>query len=755
MAKKYLVIVESPSKASTIKKILGKNYDVVASVGHIKNLPKSKIGVDIENDFTPKYITIKGKGPVIKKIKDKVKKVDRVYLAADPDREGEAIAWHLAEMLKLKEKKSRIEFNEITKTAVKAAVKKPREINMDRVNAQQARRILDRLVGYKITPLLWQVLSANTSAGRVQSVALKLICKLEEKIKAFVPEKYWEVSGLFNEKMNLDIHKIDGKKVGKIKDETLVDELKKALKGKSRKFEVISTEVSKKSKKPPLPLRTSTLQQLGSSYLGFSSSKTMMVAQSLYEGINLDGNHIGLITYMRTDSTRISDEAKKNAQKYIKEIYGEEYVGDYKSKEKKDKKVQDAHEAIRPTDVILDPEKIKKHLKKDQYKLYKLIWERFLISQFSNMKYEQFKIINEYEKYQFRGIINKVTFPGYYKIFKEDDEIITADFPEIKKGEIQKLSKLNIKEGETKPPSRLSEASLVKQLEKEGIGRPSTYSSIIATIKKRKYVELKNKSFIPTKLGFDVVKELEKYFPKIMDIKFTAEMEDTLDEVEEGTREWKEVLKEFYSDFEIYLKKYEKEVKLITDRKIVADIKCPICGGEMLLKTGRFGKFLECEGYEECKQRFSLPKNISIPKKDIEAGKITVKKEVEQVLKEKNGVMTDLKCEKCSGKMLIKKGRFGQYLECENYKECQERSSLPKGIDLSEENGIIMIKDQILKERSEDRKAIEEAGKCEKCGSPFIVKKGRFGKFLACSNYPNCKNIQKYPGNDRKKDGKK
>ena len=468
MAKKLdknkLVIVESPAKAKTIEKILGRTYKVISSYGHIIDLPKTKIGVDVNDNFKPSYHTIKGKGPIIKQLKEAAKKADKIYLASDPDREGESIAWHIANTLKLDHnEKNRIEFHEITERAIKDAVKNPKKINISRVNSQQARRILDRLVGYEISPFLWKLISPNTSAGRVQSVALKIICELEDKIKNFVPEKYWDVKGIFDEKYNLNLYKIDNEKIDKLKDEKLLDRVKKDLK---KKYEVISSKVLKKIKNPPLPLKTSTLQQLASSYLGFSASKTMTVAQKLYEGVGIKGEHKGLITYMRTDSTRISDEAKEMAKEYIIKNFGKEYLGSISTKAKKNNKnIQDAHEGIRPTDINLIPQNIMQYLDKDQFKLYNLIWQRFLISQLASMKYEQFEYILEKDKIQYRGSINKIIFDGYYKVFKEDEDLPIGDFPEIKEGDKFTLDKLDIKEDYTKPPARLTESSLVKTLE--------------------------------------------------------------------------------------------------------------------------------------------------------------------------------------------------------------------------------------------------------------------------------------------------
>ncbi len=820
--KKNLVIVESPAKAKTIEKMLGRNYVVTASFGHIRDLPKSKIGVDVENNFEPSYSTIKGKGEVTKNLRALAKKSEKVFLASDPDREGEAIAWHIAHILKLPEDDlNRIEFNEITKTAIKEAVSHPRVVDQNKVDAQQARRILDRLVGYTISPLLWKVISSNTSAGRVQSVALKLICDLEDKIKAFIPEKYWEVSGDFKDNIKLKLHKISGEKADKIFDRKVVDEIEKDLPKKVLK--VVSAKISDRVKRPPLPLKTSTLQQLASSYLGFSASRTMRVAQGLYEGQNIDGTRKGLITYMRTDSTRISDEAKEAAKSFIVEKYGKEYIGQYKEKKaKKDEKVQDAHEAIRPSYVDLEPSKVKEYLSEEQYKLYKLIWERFIISQLAPMKYKQFEVINEWDKYQFRGTANKITFDGYYKVFKGEDEIKTSDFPNISEGDQMPLEKLEVKEGITKAPARLTESSLVKKLESDGIGRPSTYASIIETLKKREYVEVSGRSFIPTSLGYEVKEELEENFPHIMDKTFTAEMENRLDGIEEGSEKWKKVLSDFYTDLEGYLKVFQKKVEDLENRRIESDVPCPCGSGLMLMKNGRFGRYLKCED-ESCEEKYSL-KGIDIPKEQLKEGKIIVKDIVIPREKKKRGQPTDMFTDD-NHRLLLKLGPFGSYLESENFKEDEIRIPLPASIKkllaedaieevdgimpmkaiteealaiakgkptdiltdkgarvylkpgryghylesenfkvdevriklnpelkklakeekLQEKDGFVQVKKYIDKDIAENKKLVEEAGPCERCGKPFEVKEGRWGKFLVCTGAPKCKNQRKLP----------
>ena len=746
MGKKNLVIVESPAKAKTIEKILGKDFHVVASFGHVRDLPKSKLGVDVENNFKPSYSTIKGKGEVIKNLKDMAKKSDKVFLASDPDREGEAIAWHIAYALKLSENDpNRIEFNEITETAIKDSIKHPRKIDMDKVNAQQARRILDRLVGYEISSLLWKSISSNTSAGRVQSVALKLICDLEDEIKKFIPVKFWEIKGEFTNKLKLSLYKVEDKKIDKLTDEKVVEEIKKVEK---KDFEVIEAKVLKKSKNSPLPLKTSTLQQLASSYLGFSASKTMRIAQGLYEGIDIEGTHKGLITYMRTDSTRISDDAVEMAKNYILENFGKEYLGVKKTSKSK-QKIQDAHEAIRPTDINLTPDSLKNTLDKDQQKLYKLIWERFVISQLAPMKYVQFVLVCNYDKFSFRGTINKIIFDGYYKIFKEEEDLPLGEFPDIKVGDILKLEKLLIKEDYTKPPSRFTESSLVKKLEAEGIGRPSTYATIIETLKKREYVALEGKSFVPTALGYEIKNKLDENFPNIMNIKFTAELENELDEVAEGEKDWISLLSVFYKDLKYYIDKFKIKVEEEMSRIIESDVPCSCGKGNMILKTGRFGRYLACPNEEDgCKERISL-KGIEIPAEEIENGKIYVKEKVEELVKAKKGKETDV-LTSTGAKYLLKTGRFGSYLESENFSEDNDRMPLPPEIrkmlannKIEEKNGVMQINTELKKIKDEEDRILKAAGRCEKCGRPFKISRGRWGKFLACTGYPECKNIKK------------
>uniref|UniRef100_UPI0025E24E58 type I DNA topoisomerase n=1 Tax=uncultured Fusobacterium sp. TaxID=159267 RepID=UPI0025E24E58 len=519
--KKNLVIVESPAKAKTIEKILGKTYQVVASFGHVRDLPKSKLGVDIENNFTPSYSTIKGKGDVIKNLKALAKKSDKVYLASDPDREGEAIAWHIAHALKLDENdNNRIEFNEITEHAIKDSITHPRKIDMNKVNAQQARRILDRLVGYGISSLLWKSVASNTSAGRVQSVALKLICDLEHEIKKFVPVKFWEVKGDFTNDLKLSLYRVENKKIDRLTDEDIVKEIKKIEK---KEFTIVEAKVTKKTKNSPLPLKTSTLQQLASSYLGFSASKTMRIAQGLYEGIDVNGVHKGLITYMRTDSTRISEDAQEMAKNYILENFGKEYLG-VKKESKSKQKIQDAHEAIRPTDVTRTPAMLKDSLSRDQFRLYQLIWKRFVASRMMPAVYETTSVKIAAGKYRFNVATSKIAFEGFRLIYTEAGE--EKDEKGVLLKGLDENSELSLKQFDSKqhftqPPAHYTEASLVKTLEELGIGRPSTYAPTITLIINRRYVAKENKNLYMTELGEVVNNIMMHSFPSIVDVSFT------------------------------------------------------------------------------------------------------------------------------------------------------------------------------------------------------------------------------------------
>lgn len=737
--KKYLVIVESPSKAKTIEKILGKEYEVCASYGHVIDLPKTKLGIDVENGYKPQYKMIKGKSAILKELASKSKKSDIVYLASDLDREGEAIAWHISNYISCPDKSKRIVFNEITEKAVKNAVANPRLIDENLVNAQQARRLLDRIVGYKISPLLWKTINKNASAGRVQSVTLRMICDLEDEIKSFVPKKYWEVNAKLENGIELGLNKISDEKIDKIFSEDVVEKIRKDLEKKSLKLAKI--DIKKKTQKPPLVFKTSTLQQSASSYLGFSAAKTMRIAQQLYEGLEIFGQTKGLITYMRTDSTRVAQDAQNEAKKYITKTLGKEYVGFYVSK---NNNAQDAHEGIRPSYLEFKPDKIESYLSKDQNKLYSLIWRRFITSQLAAVKYDQMQISATNKEYEFTGTINKVTFDGYYKYQKSEDDIKTQDFPDIHVDDELKISKLDIKENMTKAPSRFSEATLVKKLEQEGIGRPSTYASIIDTLTTREYISIVDKKISPTILGYSVKNELVDHFKNIMDIKFTANMETDLDKIAEGNEKWNEILDKYYTSLEKEISVYEKDITEISNLRIESDI-LDKNGKPMILKSGRFGKYLISETDEN--EKISL-KGVQISKDEIKTEKIFVKDRLEQVLQDKKGIPTDLYTSS-NKRYYLKKGRFGDYLESEDYENDNKRLALSSEIktklkkgQIKTENNELKISELINKEIKENAKLIEQAGECEKCGSHFIVKKGRFGKFLACSKYPECKNIK-------------
>ena len=737
--KKYLVIVESPSKAKTIEKILGKEYEVCASYGHVIDLPKTKLGIDVENGYKPQYKMIKGKSAILKELASKSKKSDIVYLASDLDREGEAIAWHISNYISCPDKSKRIVFNEITEKAIKNAVANPRLIDENLVNAQQARRLLDRIVGYKISPLLWKTINKNASAGRVQSVTLRMICDLEDEIKSFVPKKYWEVNAKLENGIELGLNKINDEKIDKIFSEDVVEKIRKDLEKKSLKLSKI--DIKKKTQKPPLVFKTSTLQQSASSYLGFSAAKTMRIAQQLYEGLEIFGQTKGLITYMRTDSTRVAQDAQNEAKKYITKTLGKEYVGFYVSK---NNNAQDAHEGIRPSYLEFEPDKIESYLSKDQNKLYSLIWRRFITSQLAAVKYDQMQISATNKDYEFTGTINKVTFDGYYKYQKSEDDIKTQDFPDIHVDDEFKISKLDIKENMTKAPSRFSEATLVKKLEQEGIGRPSTYASIIDTLTTREYISIVDKKISPTILGYSVKNELVDHFKNIMDIKFTANMETDLDKIAEGNEKWNEILDKYYTSLEKEISVYEKDITEISNLRIESDI-LDKNGKPMILKSGRFGKYLISETDEN--EKISL-KGVQISKDEIKTEKIFVKDRLEQVLQDKQGIPPDLYTSS-NKRYYLKKGRFGDYLESEDYENDKKRlaisieikTKLKKG-QIKIENNELKISELINKEIAENAKLIEYAGECEKCGSHFIVKKGRFGKFLACSKYPECKNIK-------------
>lgn len=644
---KYLVIVESPAKVKTIKKFLGANYQVMASQGHVRDLPKSQMGIDIENDFEPKYITIRGKGDILAALRKEVKKADKVYLATDPDREGEAISWHLAKALKLEEKDIyRITFNEITKNAVKASIKDARKIDMNLVDAQQSRRVLDRMVGYQISPLLWAKIKRGLSAGRVQSVALRIICDREEEVNAFIPEEYWTMEAVLNvkgEKKPLTA-KFYGDENGRIdiKNEAQINEIISSV--ENEKFYVESVKKGEKTKKGPLPFTTSTLQQEAAKTLNFSTQKTMRLAQQLYEGVDIAGRGtIGLISYLRTDSTRVADEAVVMAEEYIKSAYGEQYLGNANAGKKDTKKIQDAHEAIRPTDIALSPTVIKESLSRDQFRLYQLIWKRFTASQMSNAVYETVSVKIGAGKYRFSVAASKVKFEGFLAVYKDSDEKETANA--LVKG-IDETTELALESIEpqqhfTQPPAHYTEASLVKTMEELGIGRPSTYAPTITTLVARHYVAKENKNLYITELGEAVNNIMKKAFPSIVDVNFTANMESLLDGVEEGAVKWKEVIRNFYPDLNEAVKAAEKELENVKIEDEVTDVICELCGKNMVVKYGPHGKFLGCPGFPDCRNTKPYLEKIGV------------------------------KCPKCGKEVVMKKTKKGRkYFGCEDNPQC-------------------------------------------------------------------------------------
>ena len=638
-----LIIVESPAKANTIKKFLGGNTKVVASMGHIRDLPKSKLGVDVENNFEPEYINIRGKGDLIKSLKKDAKNAKSVYLATDPDREGEAIAWHLSHILEIPEDaKCRVTFNEITKNAVKESMKEPRTVDKNLIDAQQARRVLDRIVGYKMSPVLWKKVRRGLSAGRVQSVAVKLIVDREEEIEKFIPEEYWNINVLLieeseNKTFTAKFYGKNNKKI-ELHSKEEVDKILDDLKG--AKYIVDDVKKSERKRTPAPPFTTSTMQQEASRKLGFTLKKTMSVAQGLYEGVNITGHgSVGLITYMRTDSTRISDVARQSAKKYIYEKYGENYYENRFYKTKDD--AQDAHEAIRPTYVELNPEEIKSSLTNDQYKLYKLIYNRFIASQMSQAVYDTVTANILANNYSFKANGQSLKFKGFMVLYVEDtdkkEEEVNEQIPQLTKGQEVKKKKLDSKQSFTEPPARYTEASLVKALEEDGIGRPSTYSPTITTILDRHYIEKKQKQLIPTDLGKIVNKLLIENFPDVVNIDFTVKMETEFDEIAEGKQNWKRVIEEFYIPFAKTIEKVEKELEHVELVEEVSDVPCEKCGRMMVIKYGRYGKFLACPGYPECKNAKPYYETIQEP------------------------------CPKCGGKIQIRKTKKRRnYYICEN-----------------------------------------------------------------------------------------
>ena len=639
---KYLVIVESPAKVKTIKKFLGKNYEVVASNGHVRDMPKSQLGFDVENNYEPKYITIRGKGDILAKLRKEVKKADKVYLATDPDREGEAISWHLAYLLGIDANTPcRIVFNEITKDAIKNAVKNPRPIDLRLVDAQQARRVLDRLVGYQISPLLWRKIKRGLSAGRVQSAALKIICDRENQIKAFEPKEYWNINVAFKKgkTFTAKLAEYKGKKIAIGSREESDRILSDLAAGRYIASEIIKKQ---RSRKPFAPFTTSSLQQDAANKLGFTTKKTMMVSQQLYEGVEVKGQGtVGLVTYIRTDSVRISAEAKAMAKQYIEDNFGSRYAANNIYTNKK-KDIQDAHEAIRPSRITLDPESIKDSLTKEQYSLYKLIWTRFLASQMAAAVFDGMQVNITNGDYCLKASGSKLVFDGYQKIYapnlEEDKDKL---LPEIEEGEELKAEKAEGEQKFTEPPARFTEASLVKELEERNIGRPSTYAPIIATILERKYIVREKKVLVPTDLGFVVTGLMEEYFKEIVDAGFTAEMEDKLDDVEAKDLDWKKIIRDFYGPFKEELDIADKAIERVEIPDRPSDEVCEVCGKPMVIKSGRFGDFLACSGYPECKNTKAIVKSINV------------------------------KCPDCGRDIVAKRGRSGKiFYGCSGYPEC-------------------------------------------------------------------------------------
>ncbi|WP_026585548.1 type I DNA topoisomerase [Bacillus sp. J33] len=628
----FLVIVESPAKAKTIERYLGKKYKVKASMGHVRDLPKSQTGIDVENNFKPKYITIRGKGPVLKELKSAAKKAKKIYLAADPDREGEAIAWHLAHSLDMDvNSECRVVFNEITKDAIKESFKHPRAINMDLVDAQQARRMLDRLVGYNISPLLWKKVKKGLSAGRVQSVAVRLIIDREKEIKSFVPEEYWSIDGEFlkgKTAFEAAFYGLENEKV-ELKSESDVQDILRKMKG--NKFEVASVTKKERKRNPAAPFTTSSLQQEAARKLNFRAKKTMMLAQQLYEGIDLgkEGT-VGLITYMRTDSTRISELAQNEAAEYIQSSYGKEFLQSGKKKEKKNSNAQDAHEAIRPTSTLRSPASLKEYLSRDQLRLYRLIWERFVASQMAPAIMDTMSVDLKNGEVIFRATGSKVKFPGFMKVYVEgtDDQSEEKDnmLPDLKEGDEVLKKDIEPKQHFTQPPPRYTEARLVKTLEEQGIGRPSTFAPTLDTIQKRGYVALDNKRFVPTELGEIVHELMMEFFPEILDIEFTAKMEKDLDYVEEGKVNWVQIIDEFYGDFEKRLEKAEKEMQEVEIKDEPAGEDCELCGSPMVFKMGRYGKFMACSNFPDCRNTKPIVKDIGVKCPKCKEGNIIERK---------------------------------------------------------------------------------------------------------------------------------
>ena len=719
-----LIIVESPTKVKTIKKYLGPDFDVRASMGHVKDLPKSTLGIDVQNDFEPTYQVIETKKKVIAELKKAAKNAQNIYLAPDPDREGEAIAWHIADEIATKGKLvRRVLFNDLTKNTIIEAISRPLDLDFNKYEAQQTRRILDRLVGYQISPLLWEKVKRGLSAGRVQSVAVRIICDREAEIIKFVPEEYWNITasleGSNPPPFEARLIRIDGKRA-KVVNEAQSAELLETLKITPFIVSKVEKKETKRSASPPFT--TSKLQQEASRKLGFSAKKTMGVAQKLYEGIELgkEGS-VGLITYMRTDSVRIAEEALKDARTYIRENYDPDYLPAKPHVFRNAGTAQDAHEAIRPSSMAYKPQDIKSHLNNDQFRLYQLIWNRFVASQMNPAVFDQTTIDIAAGRCIFRAQGSVMTFPGFTIVYtegKEDNGNGSGEegefgriLPALKDSETLKLLTLKPEQKFTQPPPRFTEATLVRELEENGIGRPSTYAAILSTIQDRKYVRLEKQRFHPTDLGILVTDLLVKNFPRELDVAFTASLESMLDQIEAGKMKRLDTLNQFYIPFAADLKKAKTEMRDVKRQETPTDMSCEKCGSPMVIKWGRNGEFLACSNYPACKNTRNFTRD--------DDGKV--------LPSEPQKVKTDIACEKCGRPMTVKQGRFGPFLGCSGYPECKNIVNIRK-----DENGDITTVKQEVSDTA-----------CDKCGLPMLIKKGRFGPFLGCSGYPECKNIVK------------
>ena len=707
---KSMVIVESPAKARTIERYLGKNFQVRACAGHIKDLPASSLGVDVEHDFSPTYRIISGKERIVRQLKKEARNLSDIYLAADPDREGEAICQHLAEELNVSQdcRIYRVLFNEVTKEAILNAFEKPSSIDRNKVEAQQARRILDRLVGYKVSPLLWSKVRRGLSAGRVQTVALRMIVEREKEIRNFVSEEYWNFTVRLKAKdppaFDVKAVKHKGKKF-EISNQVDADQLLEVLSS----VDFLVTDVKKREQKRNSvpPFITSKLQQEASRKLRLSVKKTMMLAQRLYEGVEVgQEGSVGLITYMRTDSTRISDTSLGEVRDYVQKEFGKDYLPPkaiiYRSK----KKAQDAHEAIRPTSVLRTPDQVKSHLGKDEYRLYELIWKRFVASQMNPARFDQTDIQIQAGPVEFKTVGKVMRFDGFLQVYREtrDEDESRVVLPEVKKGETLQIEKITPEQKFTQPPPRYSEAGLVKALEDKGIGRPSTYAQILSVIMDRDYVTKDEGRFVPTEVGEVVIELLIAHFVEIFDYDYTAKLEQDLDEIENGKEDWVRTLKGFYSEFSKELKQARKEMKNVKAEELSAGVQCEKCGGDMVIRWGRFGRFMACKNYPECKNTRELPEESSREDGDASAFEKKI-------------------CEQCGQPMVVRKGRYGEFLACSGYPDCKNTMKIASGSQAPQPETLL-------------------AEKCPECGFQLVQRHGRYGQFVACNNYPNCKYIK-------------